>query len=264
MGLALGHDVNENIITNKEVYGNVSNKFINTSTEDIIDEFNKYMDIKPVGFSASHVRKPEKENKQKHMIMLEPADAQMPEGTLRLVIFNSLDRSTAIRIYLGYYRNACSNNCVFGPDLMEPIHIKHTYKDWKKAIKRTADSYQSVKFNTEQEINHMLNKYMTYDQQGRYAQSITDIVNKDITGRIIDPMEFNIAHRVEDVGNDLWHTYQRIQYNVMNGGIQRSIRVEKDITLSNTHKVKDQAKQLKYNLALYDEAKKHLQSNLSY
>jgi len=208
MGLALGHDVNENIITNKEVYGNVSNKFINTSTEDIIDEFNKYMDIKPVGFSASHVRKPEKENKQKHMIMLEPADAQMPEGTLRLVIFNSL--------------------------------------------------------NTEQEINHMLNKYMTYDQQGRYAQSITDIINKDITGRIIDPMEFNIAHRVEDVGNDLWHTYQRIQYNVMNGGIQRSIRVEKDITLSNTHKVKDQAKQLKYNLALYDEAKKHLQSNLSY
>jgi len=110
MSFAIGQEVNEDIITNKEVYGDVSAKYINTSTEDVITELSQYMDIKPVGFSASRVRKLEKENKQKHMIMLEPEDAQMPEGTLRLVLFNSLDRSTSIRIYLGYYRDACSND----------------------------------------------------------------------------------------------------------------------------------------------------------
>ena len=264
MGFALGHNVNEDIITNKEVYGNVSDKYINTSTEDIITEFSKYMPVKPVGFSASRVRKQEKQNKQKHMIMLEPEDAQMPEGTLRLVIFNSLDRSTAIRIYLGYYRDACSNNCVFGNDLMEPIHIKHTFKDWKETVKRTANSYQSAKYNTEQTINCMMNKYMAYDQQGRYVENIATMINKDITGRLVDPMELNIAHRIEDSGKDLWHTYQRIQYNTMNGGVQRSIRVDDEITLSNTHKITDQYRQLKYNLALYAEAKKHLASGLSY
>ena len=255
MAFGIGNEVNQDIITNSKVYGDVSDKYINTSTEDIITEISKYIPVNAVGFSASRVRKAEKENKQKHMIMLEPENADMPEGKLRLVIFNSLDRSTGIRIYLGYYRDACANDCVFGDDLMEPIRIKHTNTSWKEVIKRTADSYLSVKDETERTINSMLNKYVSYGDQGRYTESITDIINRDITGRLIDPMELNVAHRIEDTGKDLWHMYQRVQYNVMQGGIQRAIKIENETTLSNTHKVTDQHKQLKYNLELFKQAK---------
>ena len=258
MAFGLGNEVNEDIITNKEVYGNVSNKYINTSTEDIITELNKYMPVKPVGFSASRVRKLEKENKQKHMIMLEPKDAQMPEGTLRLVLFNSLDRSTSIRIYLGYYRDACSNDCVFGSDIMEPIRIKHTFQGWKDTIARVADEYQSAKYRTEQTIDQMMNTYLSYGQQGMLAEQIADIINSDIIGHIIDPLQLNVAHRIEDVGKDAWHTYQRIQYNVMNGGIERAIKVDKEQTISKTHRITDQQKQLKYNLEIYNTCKQSI------
>jgi len=259
MGMAIGQDVNEDIITNKEVYGNVSAKYINTSTEDIIDELSKYMAIKPVGFSASRVRKLEKENKQKHVIMLEPEDAQMPDGTtLRLVIFNSLDRSTSIRIYLGAYRNACDNNMVMGEDIMKPIFIRHTLQNWKDTIAKVTNEYQSAKYRAEQTIEQMMNTYLSYGQQGLLVEQIADIINRDITGHIIDPLQLNIAHRIEDTGKDAWHTYQRIQYNMMNGGIERAIKVDNEQTISKTHKVTDQQKQLKYNLNIYNACKQSI------
>ena len=258
MGMAIGQDVNEDIITNKEVYGNVSAKYINTSTEDIIDELSKYMAIKPVGFSASRVRKLEKENKQKHVIMLEPEDAQMPEGTLRLILVNSLDSSSAIKIYLGYFRDVCENNCIWGNDIMEPIRIKHTFQGWKDTIAKVANEYQSAKYRSQQTIDEMMNTYLSYGDQGRLVESVADIINKDITGRIIDPMQLNIAHRLEDQGKDAWHVYQRIQYNVMNGGIERAIKVDNEQTISKTHKVTDQQKQLKYNLDIYNACKQSI------
>lgn len=256
MSFALGNNVNEAIVTNKEVYGNVSDRYINTSTEDIISEINKYVQVKPVGFSASRVRKLEKQNKQKHMIMLEPEDANLPEGKLRIVLFNSLDRSTGIRLYLGYYRDACSNDCVFGEDIMKPIKIKHTYKNWKATIEQLADEYLQAKRRTEQTIDQMMNTYLSYGQQGMLAEYVADIVNTDITGSIIDPLQLNIAHRPEDTGKDAWHTYQRIQYNVMNGGIERAIVVDNEQVISKTHKVTDQQKQLKYNIEIYNACKK--------
>ena len=258
MGFALKQEINENIITNKKVYGNVSNKYINTSTEDIITELSKYMSVKPVGFSASRVRKLEKENKQKHVIMLEPEDAQMPDGTLRLVLFNSLDRSTSIRIYLGYYRDACSNNCVFGDDIMKPIRIKHTFQGWKDTIARVAAEYQSAKYRSQQTVEQMMSTYLSYGQQGMLVEQVADIINRDITGHIIDPLQLNVAHRIEDVGKDAWHTYQRIQYNVMNGGIERYIKIDNEQTISKTHKITDQQKQLKYNLEIYNACKQSI------
>jgi len=256
MALTIGNEIDTNVINNKEVYGNVSEKYINTSTEEIITEIGKYMRVKPIGFSKARVRKVEKQDKQRHVVILEPEDSEMADGTnLRLVIYNSLDRSTSIRIYLGAYREVCENGMVFGEDIMKPIRIKHTFQGWKDTIAKVANEYQSAKYRTEQTIDQMMNTYLSYGDQGHLAESIADIINKDITGHIIDPMQLNIAHRLEDQGKDAWHTYQRIQYNVMNGGIERAIKVDNGQTISKTHKITDQRKQLKYNLDIYNACK---------
>ena len=259
MNFALNNKIEQEVINNKSVYGNVSNKYINTSTEEIITEFKRYMNITPIGFSKSKVRKIEKENKQKHVVMLEPDDSKMVDGTnLRLIIYNSLDKSTSIRIYLGAYRDVCENGLVFGDDIMQPIRIKHTYQGWKDVIAKVANEYQSAKYRTEQTIKQMMNKYLSYGQQGMLAEQIANIINKDITGHIIDPLQLNIAHHPEDMGKNIWYTYQRIQYNVMNGGIERVISRDKEQLISKTHKVTDPYKQLKYNLEIYNACKQLL------
>jgi len=252
MSLTIGNEVDTNVINNKEVYGEVSAKYINTSTEEIITEIGKYIRVKPIGFSKARVRKVEKESKQRHVVMLEPEDSAMPDGTnLRLVLYNSLDRSTSIRIYLGAYREVCENGIIWGDDIMKPIFIRHTLQEWKQKLKEVATEYQSAKYRANQTITQMMNTYLSYGQQGMLAEKIADIINKDITGIIVDPMQLNIAHRTEDQGKTAWKTFQRLQGNALQGGIERVISIDKEQTISRTHKITDQQRQLKYNLAIY-------------
>jgi hypothetical protein len=257
MSYGIGHEVDNKIITNTEAWGNVSNKYIATSTQDIIDELSKYRGVKPVGFSASRVLTQEKHGAQKHMVMLEAEDAEMLDGNLRIVLFNSHDRSTAIRMYLGFYRDACANDCVFGDDVMTPISIRHTKKDWKYTVFSLMQEYEAIEKRTEDMIQRMMKKYVSYGDIGRFNERVAEMLNRDITGTILDPTQLNAAHREEDVGKNAWLMYQRAQYNVINGGIDRVVStIEEDTaiitsSISKTHLVSDAQKQIRYNQQLH-------------
>jgi hypothetical protein len=257
MGYGIGNEVNLDVITNDEGY-EVSEKYIPTSTQEIITELTKFNDFKPIGYSETRVRKEEKQGYQKHMVMLEASDSQMPDGNLRLVLFNSHDRTSAIRMYMGYYRDACSNDCVFGEDAMEPIKIRHTKQDWKYSVYKLMEEYESIKQNTQEMIERMMGRRTPYYDLGRFTHAVTDMLNKDITGEILDPAQLNIAHRIEDVGLTQWLAYQRVQSAVINGGIDRVIEREVDGSMkkliTKTHRVTDQRKIMDYNVKIHQLA----------
>lgn len=251
----LGNEIDNELIASTTPFGNVSNRYIATSSQDIINEINQYRNVNPVGFSKVNVRKTEREGSQKHMVMLDVDGGEMIDGNLRIVLFNSIDRSTSIRLYLGYYRDACANDCVFGDDVMEPIILRHTKEDWKHSVATLMQGYDQLQEQTATMINRMMNQYVSYGDIGRYTERVADMLNKDITGTIVDPMELQTAIRPEDTGKDAWHTYQRVQSNVMNGGIQRLIETDvlehKHKSFSNTHKITNDEKKIQYNRELH-------------
>lgn len=262
MSFAIGNEVRQDIITQTEAYGDVSERYIATSTQDIITEMNHFNKFVPVGFSNSRVTKPEKDGFQKHTIMLEAPDAEMIDGTkMRIVLFNSNDRSTSIRLYLGLYRDACSNDCVFGQDFMEPIFIRHTKQDWRSSVRNLMDEYENIQQKTDEMINSMMDKKLSYGDIGRYTERLAGAMNKHITGEILDPMQFNIAQRQEDIGKDLWSLYQRSQEHVLKGGIDRVVpqfdpesgsRLES--LISKTHVVTSDMQKIKLNRMVHDLA----------
>ena len=189
--------------------------------------------------------------------MLENGDSTMIDGTtLRLVIFNSNDRSSSIKIYFGAFRDACSNQMVFGEDIVEPTIIRHTKKDWKHNIYDMMQQYEEVKATTEAMIERMMNKQCTFRHMQLLAEKVSKELLGDITGTILDPSQLNVAHRIEDVGKDAWSTYQRLQGNLMNGGIDRIISKTTDGITSNivskTHVISDEAKKIKLNRELHN------------
>ncbi len=260
MAYGIGNKPNMAIINNTETY-NTSQRYIQTSTSDIITELNSYgRTFEPVGFSASNVRKMEKLNKQKHMIMLQAEDSELLDGRhMRLVLFNSSDRSTSIRLYFGVYSDACANDCVFGEDFMEPIMIKHTKQEWKHSIKSLIDEYENSQLKTKEMIERMLSRVMTGGDQYRFVhRAVNEIVNPIIEGEIIDPMSYNVAQRVSDTPKDLWHTYQRFQEHLVNGGVNRVIKKQDPDnpdrlfdSISKTHKITDPQKLIKANQQLH-------------
>jgi len=255
MAYGLGHDINQDVTSNNRGY-NVSDKYIPTSTDNIITELQKFNDFEPVGYSQVNVRKAEKEGTQKHMTMLQASDSIMPDGNLRLVLFNSHDRSSSIKMYMGYYRDACANSCVFGQDAMEPISIRHTKKDWQYSIYKLMQQYDDIKKQTTDMIERMMKSRSSHGDASRFNHAVAEMLNSDLTGTILDPMQLGNAHRLEDVGMSQWLIYQRAQSNVINGGVDRIIeRVDEETgsikkLISKTHKVTDQQKIIDYNIKL--------------
>lgn len=246
-----------NIINNTEPYGNISQRYIPTSTQELIAEISDYKQMQAIDFSSANVRKAEKQGKQKHVIMLQGENSELLDGTnLRIVLFNSLDRSSAIKLYIGAYRGICNNGMVFGDDIMEPVSIRHTKQDWKYSIKELMENYDEIQAQTTDMIERMTKKFVSYGDEGRIVHRVAEEFDNEISGSILDPMEFNIAKRVEDKGRDLWHTYQRIQGNLMNGGVNRIIEKADDqdqlfSTISKTHKVTDNHKKINFNRRLH-------------
>ena len=251
----------KNIIVNQDTY-NVSDRYQQIPTTEIISEMEKYNNMKIVDFGAARVRKRDKQNKQKHFVIMQGDNSKMVDGTnMQFGIFNSSDRSSSLKIYLSIFRFVCSNGMVVSDNLMEPISIRHTKNnDWKHSIASLMDEYDRLKEKTQETIHDMMNQYMSYGDQGRLAERVAEeLINPNITGELIDPRELTIAKRIEDTPKTLWATWNKIQEHMMNGGIRRIMKKEDpdepgrlfDV-VSNTHKITNEGLKIKLNRQLHD------------
>jgi len=250
--------VRQDIITNKNGY-KVSKKYIPIATQEVLNVMKEEAgSLKIIGFNNTNVRKKEKESFQKHALMVEFENAELIDGTkMNMILFNSNDRSTSLKIFMGSLRAACSNQMVWGDQIAEPVSIRHTNKDWKESIYTLMNAYEETQKQTQNMIENMMNKYVSYGDIGRLTERVTEeIINPNIEGHILDPLQLNNAHRKDDLGKDLWHTYQRIQYNLLQGGINRLIDKTDDNGIlfeskSKTHKITDVTKQIDFNRKLH-------------
>ena len=255
----------QELITQTHGY-EASDKYQAISTQNVLDLITDHIGYKPkiVGFNESRTRIDEKKDYVKHALMVELNDSQMIGGTnLRLVLFNSNDRSAALKIYIGVYRIICSNNSIVGSNMFEPvkiIHKKSDKKDWRHSIYSLMNEYDEKQKQTEKIISCMLDKYTSYGDIGRFTERVADeIINPSITGSVLDPLELNVAHRKEDIGKNLFLTYQRIQENLIQGNFDRIIQKEDDDghlfdSISKGHKITDIKKNIEVNRKLSDFA----------
>ena len=235
---------------------NVSSKYNAIPTQSIIDiiEANEGP-TKIVAFNKVNVRKPGKESFQRHVVMLELQEAKMLDNTsMNMVIYNSNDRSSSVKIFAGSIRAACDNQMVWGNEIMPQFKINHSTIEWQSRIDTMLESFKNAQQKTHNTIEQAMNKYMSYSDQLMFAHEAAELL--DMEGHLMDPSELNIAHRQEDISKHLWFTFNRIQYNIMNGGMQRLMEIEvegiKTTKLNKTHKITDSNKLIKINRQLSD------------
>ena len=239
-----------NLLNQSEGF-NVSDRYQAIPTQNIIDIIEENAGpTKIVAFNKVNVRKPGKQGFQRHVVMLELENSKMIDNTsMNIVLYNSNDRSSSVKIFAGSIRAACDNQMVWGDEIMPQFKINHSLVDWKSRIDEMIESFHKAQEDTQKIIQEAMNKYWSYSDQIRYAHQISELL--DMEGRLMDPAELNIAHRQEDVPKTAWHTFNRIQYNVINGGMQRLMEVEVDgiktTKLNKTHKITDSNKSIKLN-----------------
>ena len=161
----------------------------------------------------------------KHMIRMRHAGKVQtrPEAS-EIILINSHDGASSYQMLAGMFRFVCCNGLVIG-DVVQDIRIPHKGNIQGEVIEgafRVLEEFETV----EQHADAMKALPLEPGEQMAFAHAALALrfgaERADENGIAIPPpvtaAQLSEARRIEDVGHDLWSTFQRVQENVMRGG----------------------------------------------
>jgi hypothetical protein len=134
---------------------------------------------------------------------------------MRVVLINSHNKRCGFAIHAGAFRDVCANGMVFGSVHTESVSTRHVGTgDIIEGVYRIVDDAQNVLTA----MRDMAQIPFTPEQQLEFADRALPLRWPD--GRIpVEPTALIRARRVDDVGDNLFLTYQRVQEALIRGGM---------------------------------------------
>lgn len=179
----------------------------------------------------------------KHMVTLFRNDMGLDNQALggitpRLHLINSHDGSSRLMIIMGILRLVCSNGLMVSSGEVAQVSFRHD-----SSARETSDVVSNV-FASDamaqiEKARRWADVTLSQDQQLEFASAAKVLrFGLDSTVEAASLLE---ARRPADQGSSLWNTFNRIQENVMQGGIRfhgmrrrarRVVNIDKDVTLN--------------------------------
>jgi hypothetical protein len=138
-----------------------------------------------------------------------------------VVLINSHDGTSAYKLIAGLYRLVCSNGMMVSDGEIDSINVAHKgdiVQDVIEGSRRLiADTQKSLGT-----VRNWTQLQLTDGEQHAFAQAAHTLRFADSEGKVttpITPDQLLVPRRREDVGSDLWHTLNRVQENVIAGGL---------------------------------------------
>lgn len=180
--------------------------------------------LKKEGFSPfmvcqTRTRDDDKRGSAKHMIRLRHADQINASEAREVVLLNSHDGSSSYQMLAGVFRFVCSNGMVCG-DVQNDIRIRHTGNVIDNVIEgafRVVEDFELV----EGQMNGMKALTLNTGEQSAFARAALALkYDTELTPAPITEAQLLQPKRAADRGGDLWTTFNRVQENVMRGGLR--------------------------------------------
>jgi hypothetical protein len=163
----------------------------------------------------------------KHMLRLRRAgDVRklvVGEVVPQAVIINSHDRSSMLHMFAGMHRLVCANGLlVSSKEFCAPLRVRHTSGIVEEAmanLHRIAGDVGKVTGI----IERMQRVHLTVKQQTAFASGALALRCPEAGKRAkVDPALVLAVRRKEDEGDSVWQVYNRVQENIIQGGIART------------------------------------------
>lgn len=164
-----------------------------------------------------------KENFTKHMIRFRRADLTFNVGETvpEIVLINSHDGTSAYKLMGGLFRKVCSNGMVVAESTIGSISIPHMGNVLDKVIE---GSYRIVGDSDRvlEGVRQWSNLQLTSGERDAFAHSAHTLRFADSDGNVatpIQPAQMLSPRRSADTAHDLWSVFNRVQENVIRGGL---------------------------------------------
>jgi uncharacterized protein DUF932 len=153
----------------------------------------------------------------KHMIRFRHRSVEaLADSHREVILVNAHDGTSSYQMFDGVFRIVCCNGLVVADGAMEAIRIPHK----GDVVHQVIDSAYTV-IDKGQHIGglieHIRSIELRPEEQEAFAEAAAQLRFEEETQ--LPVRLINQPRRSADVGNDLWKTFNRVQENVVRGGL---------------------------------------------
>lgn len=178
----------------------------------------------PFAASQSRTRDDSRKEHTKHMIRFRApesgalaVDQTFPE----VVLINSHDGTSAYKLMAGLFRLVCSNGMVVADSMVGSVNVRHTGSVIEDVTRASAEIVDHMPECIDA-IARWREIQLTQPAQLALAEAAHTIRFADASGNVdtpIQPAQLLGRRRYDDRADDLWSTFNRVQENVIKGGV---------------------------------------------
>jgi len=198
-----------------EAHSSRGEKYTFIPTIKVIDAL-RVEGFQPFEVRQTKVRDITKRDHTKHMVRMRHASSLMGDEVPEIVLVNSHDGSSSYQLLSGVFRFVCSNGLIAG-DIFSDIRVRHH----GNVVDNVIEGATRVLENTEQ----IMSRIDTYKSITLAPAEATVFANAALQLRWnsdkppVDAENLLCANRHQDVKPDLWTTFNRVQENMIKGGV---------------------------------------------
>ena len=197
----------------------VSSRYTFVPTARIVDGLRE-QDWVPVDVEEQRIRKEARRGYQKHLIRFRRAEQMqtLDEWNVELVLLNSHDRGCAYQLHAGIFRRICSNGLVMSEGSFEAIRFRHSKLETDEVVRA---SFRLLEFVPK--VGELVNRFRSRQLEVRESLDLAHhamlLRYPTVADSPVDAETLLKARRSEDEGTDLWKTMNRVQENLVQGGL---------------------------------------------
>jgi hypothetical protein len=203
----------------QEPHGSRSERYAYIPTIDVLNGLRKE-GFEPFAVVQSKCRLEGKSEFTKHMIRMRHANNILAPQANEIVLLNSHDGTSSYQMLAGCFRFVCQNGMIAG-DILEDIRIGHRGDVMGNVIEGAYTVLQGFDLVDESREN-MQQTRLSHEEQAVFARSALMLRydTEDAGKAPIQADQLLRPHRREDIGTDLWSTFNVIQENALKGGLR--------------------------------------------
>ena len=195
----------------------------------------------------TRVRSEGKREHTKHMLRLRHAEQITGKEANEIILLNSHDGTSSYQMLAGMFRFVCQNGLVCG-EISSDIRVRHNGNVVGEVIEgafKVLDSFEQIT----QQREAMQGVTLNPGEQSAFAHAALSLKYDEGEGAApVTEAQILTPRRFEDRRDDMWGTFNRVQENLLKGGLRGRSKIGRSTT---TRQVNGIDQSVKLNRALW-------------
>lgn len=194
-----------------------SNKYTYIPTIDVLNGLRRE-GFQPFMVAQSRSRIEGKSEYTKHMIRLRHAGDIAGAEANEIVLINSHDGTSSYQMMAGVFRFVCQNGMVTG-DIIEDVRVPHR----GNIVHNVIDAAYSIVDGFEevgQSVEGMKSTLLLPEESAVFAEAALALKYDNPDDAPISARQLLTPRRYDDKKDDLWTGFNRVQENIISGGLK--------------------------------------------